>query len=62
MLCNPTQPAFNSFPTDYYTNCQWWDGMTNSNANQLYATSKNLTPIVRIIDDWYIANNLRLNF
>ena len=36
--------------------------MANSNSNQLDATSKNLTPIVEVIDDWYTANNLGLIF
>ena len=62
ILCNPTHLAFNSVPTVYFTNWQSLDGMANSNSNQLDATSKNLTPIVEVIDDLYTANNLGLIF
>lgn len=62
ILCNPEHPAFKSFPTQYHSNFQWWDGMTYSNAINLDALSKELKPIVRVIDDWTTARPLGLIF
>ncbi|MBK0384076.1 beta-galactosidase [Pedobacter sp. SD-b] len=62
ILCNPNHPALNNFPTDYYSNWQWWDGMMHSNAIRLDSVSKDIKPIVRVIDDWYTASSLGLIF
>ncbi len=62
ILCNPNHPALASFPTDYHSNWQWWDAMSHSNAIRLDAVSKNIKPIVRVVDDWYTANSLGLIF
>jgi hypothetical protein len=53
ILCNPQHPAFDSFPTQYHSNWQWWDAMTYSNGLLLDGFSADLTPIVRVIDDWF---------
>ena len=62
ILCDPKNPAFNDFPTDYYSNWQWWDAMSHSNAIILDSVAKNLKPIVRVIDDWVTARPLGLLF
>lgn len=62
ILCNPEHPAFNSFPTEYHSNWQWWDAMTHSNAIVLSDFDKELVPIVRIIDDWVTNRPLGLIF
>jgi hypothetical protein len=62
ILCNPAHPAFNEFPTQYHSNYQWWDAMSNSNAIQFDSIDKNLQPILRVIDDWYTAKPLGLLF
>ncbi len=62
ILCNPGHPAFNSFPTEYHSNWQWWDAMSHSNAIVLTDFDKNLRPIVRIIDDWVTNRPLGLIF
>lgn len=60
VLCDPTHPALTFFPTDYYSNWQWWDSMTHSNVLRLDEISKELKPIVRVIDDWVTARPLGL--
>ncbi|MEO8403753.1 MAG: sugar-binding domain-containing protein [Chitinophagaceae bacterium] len=62
ILCDPSHPAFKDFPTDYYSNWQWWDAMTHSNAIILDSVAKGLQPIVRVIDDWVTNRSLGLIF
>jgi hypothetical protein len=62
ILCNPNHPALSQFPTEYYSNWQWWDAMSHSNAIYLDNFSKPIFPIVRVIDDWYSNKKLALVF
>jgi len=62
ILCDPKHPAFKYFPTQSYSNWQWWDAMTYSNAIKLDSVAKGLRPIVRVIDDWFTARPLGLIF
>ncbi|WPU93201.1 glycoside hydrolase family 2 TIM barrel-domain containing protein [Mucilaginibacter sabulilitoris] len=62
ILCDPKNPALKEFPTQAYSNWQWWDGMAHSNAIKLDAVSKDIKPIVRVIDDWVTARPLGLVF
>jgi len=61
ILCKPNHPALKNFPTEYHSNWQWWDAMSNSNAiiiNDL----PNIEPIVRVVDDWFKNRSLALLF
>ncbi len=62
VLCDPKQPALKQFPTQSYSNWQWWDAMSHSNAIMLDSVAPNLHPIVRVIDDWVTARSLGLVF
>jgi Glycosyl hydrolases family 2, sugar binding domain/Glycosyl hydrolases family 2 len=62
ILCNPNHPALQYFPTAYYSDYEWWDAMSHCNAIILDSVSKNLQPIVRVIDDWVTARPLGLVF
>ena len=62
ILCNPKHAALKYFPTEYYSNYEWWDAMTHSNAILLDSIAKNIQPIVRVIDDWFTARPLGLLF
>ncbi len=62
ILCNPKHPALRDFPTEYHSNWQWWDAMSNSNAIVLDDFPKTLTPIIRIIDDWFKNRKTALIF
>jgi hypothetical protein len=59
ILCNPSHPVFKYFPTEYYSNFQWWDAMSHSSAIFLKELN-NIKPIVRVIDDWFTNRPLGL--
>jgi len=62
ILCDPKHPALKEFPTQSYSNWQWWDAMAHSNAIRLDAVTTGIHPIVRVIDDWVTARPLGLVF
>jgi hypothetical protein len=62
ILCDPRHPALQEFPTQYYSNWQWWDAMTHGDAIYLDSVSSYVQPIVRVIDDWFTARPLGLIF
>jgi hypothetical protein len=62
ILCNPDHPALQYFPTKYYSDYEWWDAMSHSNAIILDSVAKGLQPIVRVIDDWVTTRPLGLLF
>jgi hypothetical protein len=60
ILCNPKHLMLKEFPTQHYSNFQWWDAMSYSNAILLRELGNNIQPVVRIIDDWFTARPLGL--
>lgn len=60
ILCDPSHPVFNAFPTAYYSDYQWWDAMTYSNAIEMDKLLKGEKPLLRIIDDWFTNRSLGL--
>lgn len=62
ILCNPAHPALRDFPTDYYSNYQWWDAMSHSDVIHLSKLSEDIRPLVRVIDDWVTNRSLGLLF
>jgi len=62
ILCDPKHPALKEFPTQRYSNWQWWDAMSHSSAIRLDSVATGLQPIVRVIDDWVTAQSLGLVF
>jgi hypothetical protein len=62
ILCDPRHPAFSEFPTENHSNYQWWDAMSHCNAINLKFVSPEITPLVRIIDDWFTARSLAMIF
>ena len=47
ILCNPKHPALAEFPTEYYSNWQWWDAMSHSGAINISSFPSEIKPIVR---------------
>jgi len=62
ILCNPNHPALADFPTEFYSNYQWWDAMSHSGAINMAPFPSNTRPIVRVIDDWFTNRPLALLF
>lgn len=62
ILCDPRHPALKRFPTAYHSDYQWWDAMSYSNAIRIDQISKEINPVVRVIDDWFTNRPLALLF
>ncbi len=59
LLVNPGHPAFANFPTDKYTNWQWWDLCKNSTTLVLDSVGINPSAIVlRDIDNFFKNRNM----
>lgn len=52
ILCDPAHPAFKNFPTDFYSNWQWWDLITSSKTMVIDPLPE-LSPLVRVIDNFF---------
>lgn len=52
ILCDPQHPAFKNFPTEFYSNWQWWDLITSSKTMVMDPLPE-LTPLVRVIDNFF---------
>lgn len=60
ILCDPQNPALAQFPTEFCSDWQWWYLIHRAGALRLDLLPMNLTPIVRVIDDWVTARPLGL--
>lgn len=58
ILCNPRHPALAQFPTDAYSNWQWWELLNNSRTLILDGTPAEFRPIVQVVDNF--ARNHKL--
>ncbi|WP_205509821.1 sugar-binding domain-containing protein [Longitalea arenae] len=52
VLCDPKHPALQQFPTDSFSNWQWWELITASKTMVLDSMPR-LSPIVTVIDNFY---------
>jgi hypothetical protein len=55
-------PALANFPTESYSNWQWWYPVTHASAMILDQLPAELHPIVQVIDDWVTNRKLALVF
>jgi hypothetical protein len=62
ILCDPAHPFFESFPTEYHSNWQWWDPVSHSQAMILDEFPASLKPLIQPIDDWFENRRLALAF
>jgi len=62
ILCNPREPAFATFPTDGYTNWQWWYPIKHASVMILDGLPAELHPTVQVVDDWFTNRKLALVF
>jgi hypothetical protein len=56
LLIDPAHPAFAFFPTEFYSNWQWWDLCKQSKT--LEFGDLPVRPLVRVIDNFYKNRNL----
>jgi hypothetical protein len=62
ILCDPKNPFFSDFPTEYHSNWQWWDPVTHSQVMILNGFPSNLKPLIQPIDTWFENRRLALAF
>ena len=62
ILCDPRNPVFNDFPTEFHSNWQWWDPVSHSQAMILDGFPANLKPLIQPIDTWFENRRLALAF
>ncbi len=52
ILTDPKHPVFSDFPTEEYTNWQWWDLLEKSNAIVLDDMPVDVQPLVQLVDNF----------
>jgi Beta-galactosidase/beta-glucuronidase len=52
VLCDPQHAALRHFPTDFYSNWQWWDLITSSKT-MIIDSLPEMQPLVRVIDNFF---------
>jgi hypothetical protein len=62
ILCDPKDPALAGFPTDYYSNWQWWYLISRAGAMIMDELPAALSPTVQVIDDWVTNRKMGLVF
>jgi hypothetical protein len=62
ILCDPENPFFKYFPTEYHSNWQWWDPVTHSQAMIINDFPPDLKPLIQPIDTWFENRRLALAF
>jgi hypothetical protein len=60
ILCDPNAPALAGFPTDFYSNWQWWHLVKNSRPIILDDTPQSYRPTVQMIDNFVTNHKLGL--
>ena len=53
-------PLFNYFPTEYYSELQWWEIVNKAQVMHLEDFPKGFKPIVQPIDTWFMNRKLGL--
>lgn len=62
ILCDPGNPLFSEFPTEFHSNWQWWDPVSHSQAMILDIFPPDLRPLIQPVDTWFENRRLALAF
>ncbi|MNI40671.1 hypothetical protein D3C73_949040 [compost metagenome] len=62
ILCDPKHAAFNSFPTDFHSDMQWWEIVNKAQVMNLEDFPAGFRPIIQPIDTWFLNRRLALVF
>lgn len=60
ILCDPEHPLLREFPTEGYSNWQWWYIIQRATPLALNGLPLALRPTVQVIDDWHKSRRLGL--
>jgi hypothetical protein len=62
ILCDPRHPLFRQFPTESWSNWQWWDLQARSRSLILDDTPPTFRPLVQIVDNFARNHKLGVMF
>lgn len=62
LLIDDKHPVFQNFPTDYYSDLQWWEIVNDAQVMHLEDFPKSFKPLVRNIDTWFMNRRLATIF
>jgi len=62
LLIDNEHPVFNQFPTDYYSDFQWWELVNKQQVMNLENFPPEFKPIIQPIDTWFLNRRLAMLF
>ena len=62
IFVNDAHPLFKAFPTDYYSDMQWWELVNHAQVMQLTDFPQGFQPLVQSIDTWFISRKIGMLF
>ena len=62
IYCDANHPVFAAFPNQGYSDFQWWEVITDSQAMVMDEFPADYRPLVHLIDDWFTNRKLGLLF
>jgi hypothetical protein len=62
LLCDPADPAFCKFPTDFHCNWHWWDLVMKSSAMRIDSLPRAIRPVVWVLDSFIGNKRLAMIF
>jgi hypothetical protein len=62
ILIHHKHPVFNHFPTDYYSDMQWWELANRQQVMNLEYFPTDFRPLVQPIDTWFMNRRLAMLF
>lgn len=57
-----SHPLFRHFPTDYYSDLQWWDLVNRKQVMQFTEFPAEFQPVVQSIDTWFLSRKIGMLF
>ena len=62
LFINDAHPLFKEFPTDYYSDVQWWELVNNAQVMLLSDFPQGFQPLVQSIDTWFLSRKIGMLF
>jgi hypothetical protein len=62
IFVNNYHPLFHEFPTDYYSDLQWWELLNKAQVMQFTGFPKGFRPTIQSIDTWFVSRKLGMLF
>jgi len=60
ILCDPKHPVFKAFPTEYYSNWQWWYLLSRASMLEMDDFPPDFLPLVQVVPDYHNPQKLGL--